>query len=519
MLKYVGPNMFTTTVLLVSHDKSLRDAVSQVGHRIKNCEIETCDCVAEVMSVYSQKDVSLALLHVAKPNDETIVPEFLWEAALAHQSPSVLVLSDLYCPDVALEYFRMGVLDYLNRPLDLGRLARWMDELTIQARCIGSDKQPRQLLSGESDLMRQVQAAAQSGSTILIGGETGSGKTRLARLLHEMSPRHGRPFLTVNCGSLSPTLMESEMFGHAKGAFTGADRPHSGKFSDVADGTLFLDEIDTLDPVMQAKLLRVIENREFEPVGSNKTLAVRARLIVASNRDLEVEVAERRFRQDLLFRIKVIDFTMPPLRERIGDVPMLALAFLHEFVSRDQSASEKPRPDPKLTSEVIKAFEAYDWPGNIRELRNVIERLVLLCPGAVIQLQDLPSQFQQGRTVARFDMTTNGKPVDFVQTARLTDEATRVMEAMEATGNNCTKAAQSLGISRAAFYKKLHKFGLLPQALRGRGDNQLQHDNPTTEYLPPLSGGASAPPVLGRQPAWCRVMNTRTDAQNKEPGG
>lgn len=462
-MKYMGPVMFTTTVLLVSRDKSLREAVSQVGHHIKNCEIEACEDVAEAMSVCSQKDVSLALLHVATPEDETIVPEFLWEAGLAHETPSVLVLSDQHCPEAALEYFRLGVADYMSRPLDLGRLARLMEELTMQARCMGSRKQPTHLLSlGESDLMRQVQAAAQSTSTILLGGETGSGKTRLARLLHEMSPRRGRPFLTVNCGSLSPTLMESEMFGHAKGAFTGADRPHSGKFSDVADGTLFLDEIDTLDPVMQAKLLRVIENREFEPVGSNKTIAVRARLIVASNRDLEVEVAERRFRQDLLFRIKVIDFTLPPLRERIGDVLMLALAFLREFVSRDQSAAEKPRSVPKLTSEVIKAFEAYDWPGNIRELRNVIERLVLLCPGAVIQLQDLPTQFQQRRSVARFDMATNGKPVGFVQTARLTDEAAHVMEAMAATGNNCTKAAQSLGISRAAFYKKLHKFGMLP---------------------------------------------------------
>ena len=422
------------------------------------------------MTVFSQRDVSLVLMHVAKPEDEAIVPEFLWESALARETPSVLVLSDQYCPEVALEYFRLGVADYLSRPLDLGRLARLMDELTIQARCTGplcgSRKQPTHLLSPmelESDLMRQIQVAAQGESTILLGGETGSGKTRLARLIHESSPRGGRPFLTINCGSLSSTLMESEMFGHAKGAFTGADRQHSGKFSDVADGTMFLDEIDTLDPVMQAKLLRVIENREFESVGSNKTIPMRARLIVASNRDLEIEVAERRFRQDLFFRIKVVDFNLPPLRDRIGDVPILAQGFLREFASRDQSPPGHQRPVPKMTSEVFKAFEAYHWPGNIRELRNVIERLVLLCLSPVIQLKDLPPQFHKCRSVVRFDMASNGKAVGFHPAAKLSDEMARVIEAMEAAGNNCTKAAQTLGISRAAFYKKLHKLGMLPQ--------------------------------------------------------
>lgn len=479
--------MFTTTVLLVSHDNSLLDAVSQAGRSIRNCEIESCTSVAEAMTILSQRDVSLGLVHVAKPEDETIVPEFLWESALAHETPSVLVLSDQHCPEAALEYFRLGVADYMSRPLDLGRLARLMEELTMQARCMGSRKQPTHLLSPvESDLMRQIQTAAQGESTILLVGETGTGKSRLARLIHEMSPRRGRPFLAINCGSLSPSLMESEMFGHAKGAFTGADRQHSGKFSDVADGTMFLDEIDTLDPVMQAKLLRVIESREFESVGSNKTIAMRARLIVASNRDLEVEVAERRFRQDLYFRIKVIDFNLPPLRDRIGDVPILAQVFLSEFVSRDQSPPGNRRPVPKLTTEALKAFEAYHWPGNIRELRNVIERLVLLCPGSVIQLKDLPPQFHECRSVVRHDMATNGKPVGCHPAATLSDEMAhvieamerrtngssrkdptsdemaRVIEAMEATGNNCTKAAQTLGISRAAFYKKLHKLGILP---------------------------------------------------------
>jgi len=304
------------------------------------------------------------------------------------------------------------------------------------------------------EMIEQVRRVAPQDTTILLGGETGSGKTRLAGVIHRLSPRRDKPLLTVNCGALAANLIESEMFGHVKGAFTGADTNRIGKFTEVGRGTLFLDEIDCLPPVLQAKLLRAVEDRVFEPVGSNKTQPLQARLISASNRPLDQEVASGRFRADLYYRLNVVAFNLPPLRERVEGIPHLATSFLAEFGRR------AGRLGLTIAPEALRALEAHSWPGNIRELRNVIERAVALSDGPSIQIEDLPDTFRDpGPTI-----TLKLEPPPSQSTlAAFKDEVERaqITAALVRSGNNRLRAAAELGISRMTLYKKLHKLGLI----------------------------------------------------------
>jgi two-component system, NtrC family, response regulator HydG len=311
-------------------------------------------------------------------------------------------------------------------------------------------------------MMDQLRRVAPKDTTLLFTGETGTGKTRLARLIHEMSPRRDQPFLVVDCGVLSATLIESEIFGHVKGAFTGADRERTGKFAAAAGGTLLLDEVNSLPPALQSKLLRAVDERIFEPVGSNRPQPLRARLIVASNTPLDREVADGRFRADLYYRLNVVGFFLTPLRERRCAVPLLANRFLAEFSVRCGHHFTR------LTPEAMRLLQAYDWPGNIRELRNVIERAVALAPGDEIHVADLPEAVREAAPPER--------PRGLLRSARVAAahhrpltlshskdevEVLRITEALEKHGNNRLRAAAELGISRMALYKKLHKYGMM----------------------------------------------------------
>jgi transcriptional regulator with PAS, ATPase and Fis domain len=300
-------------------------------------------------------------------------------------------------------------------------------------------------------LMAHIHLVAPQDTTLLLSGETGTGKTRLARLIHELSLRRTEPFLVINCGALAANLMESEMFGHVRGAFTGAVRDRSGKFTDAGRGTLLLDEIDSLPPSLQAKLLRAVDDRVFEPVGSNDPLPVRARLIAASNRTLEQEVQAGRFRADLYYRLNVVGFRLPPLRERPSAIPQLASGFLTEIAARNG------RPVHSIAADALGALQRYRLPGNIRELRNIIERAVALCPGPEIQLTDLPEVI----TAAAHRPNGLGLvPSSSLGHAKREIEAARITEALRKHRNNRLRAAADLGISRMTLYRKLRKYGL-----------------------------------------------------------
>jgi DNA-binding NtrC family response regulator len=299
--------------------------------------------------------------------------------------------------------------------------------------------------------------------SILLGGETGVGKTHLARWIHQHSPRASKPFVSVNCGSLPANLIESELFGHKRGAFTGADEEREGKFAYVKDGTLLLDEIDALPLSSQAKLLRVLDEGVFEKIGCNKSLPFRGRLIAASNRALEDLIEKDLFRADLYYRLNVVQFHIPALRERKDEIRPMVRHFVNVLARKHETAV------PVIEHGVWSVLESYDWPGNLRELRNTIEHAVAHCERAAIGLEELPAKFQQRAALAKCHAQADGgqssifKPEHSrkgLARARHDGEYQYLLGVLDLYDNNRSQAARALGISRTALYKKLVTFGI-----------------------------------------------------------
>ena len=294
-----------------------------------------------------------------------------------------------------------------------------------------------------------MQQVAPTRASVLLTGESGTGKELVAKAIHQLSPRAQQPFVTVHCAALAPTLLESELFGHEKGAFTGAHERRIGRFEQAQGGTLFLDEIGEIDATIQVKLLRFLGERTFERVGSNKTLTADVRLIAATNKNLEERVKTGEFREDLLFRLRVVEIPLPPLRERTGDIPLLAQNFLREF------AKENGKPVTDFTADALEWLMHYAWPGNVRELRTAIEHAVVLCRGDKISVRDLPASVRAGglaghpaSPLARNDLTVKEA------------EKQLIIRALKETGGNRTLAAKKIGMSRRTFHRKLHLYHL-----------------------------------------------------------
>src|SRR5262245_27070803 len=301
-------------------------------------------------------------------------------------------------------------------------------------------------------LAERLALAAQHDVTVLLTGETGTGKTFLARLLHDCSPRRDHPFLTVPCGAQTPNLIESTFFGHVKGAFTGADRERAGKFSAAGHGTILLDEIDTLGVEQQAGLLRVIESGEYEPVGSNETKVSHARIIVASNLDLDDAVAQGLMRPDLYYRLNVISFNLPPLRERFEDVAPLVRGLAARFNAKFRKDLFDVHPDATAL------LESYPWPGNIRQLENFVQQAVLLSAGSELLPEHLP---QVVREHGQRDETRELNEVGALALDRQSHERSVIQRALASHGYSRSRTANALGISRVTLYKKMKKYGLM----------------------------------------------------------
>jgi DNA-binding NtrC family response regulator len=304
---------------------------------------------------------------------------------------------------------------------------------------------------GQSPAMNEifeiVQQVAPTRATVLLEGESGTGKEVFARAIHQASPRSKLPFVAVHCAALTPTLLESELFGHEKGAFTGAHERRVGRFELAQGGTLFLDEIGEIDATIQVKLLRFLGERTFERVGSNKTQTADVRLITATNKNLAEQVKAGKFREDLFFRLRVVEIHLPPLRERAGDVPLLAQNFLREF------AGENGKKVNEFTAEALQVLMNYAWPGNVRELRTAIEHAVVLCRGEKITARDLPASLR----------TEGPAETQLLQQNALTvkeAEKQLIERALKDTGGNRTLAAQKIGMSRRTFHRKLHAYHL-----------------------------------------------------------
>jgi two-component system response regulator HydG len=472
-------------MLLISGDLSLIQSCQSVIQSISDLRLIVTDCAREADNYLAREDLRLIVVHLPRESDSTEVVRLLHRLASLERAVAVLVITEEHDPAQAWGLMRLGATEYLSRSLDGDRLSSLIRLLTAQAPLTekqspapepveGGSPQPPSLrvaCRGIDAMMEQVRRVALQDTTILLGGETGTGKTRLARLIHELSPRCAEPFLAINCGALAAELIESEMFGHVKGAFTGADRARVGKFAAAGRGTLLLDEIDALPLALQAKLLRAVEERLFEPVGCNDSLPVQARLIAASNRSLEREVEAGRFRADLYYRLNVVSFHLPPLREQPELISTLASHFLKECAARNA------RPVHGMGIETLSILEAYRWPGNIRELRNVIERAVALCSEDYIGLGDLPEALCSSAlcTPARSCLPLHSESRSSrsaLRHAKGKAEAALIMEALRKHGNNRLRAALELGISRRTLYKKLHRYGLMESdvgSIDGRG--------------------------------------------------
>ena len=411
--------------------------------------------------------------------------ELLRRLRKAHPSIVPIVVTGFGKIESAVEAVKLGAVDYLTKPVVDDELRLALNKAVNQHALVAENQTLRSQLSQRyglgslvgSDYRMQkvydlIEAVAESKTTALITGESGTGKSMVARAIHTMSPRSNGPFATFSCGAIPETLLESELFGHTKGAFTGADREKPGKCLAADGGTLFIDEINSATPALQVKLLRVLQEKQFEPVGSTQTVSVDVRFVLATNQSLADMVEQGEFREDLYYRINVVNIHMPSLRQRVGDIPLLAEHFLEKY------CVELGR-ERRLSDEALSALRAYPWPGNVRELENALERAVVLSRGPRIEVDDLPetiiSVANGGRPTGPKLANGNGHPAGgSVQVPALENgwtptpleralrepERQILLAALEANDWNRQQTADQLDINRTTLYKKIKQFGL-----------------------------------------------------------
>jgi DNA-binding NtrC family response regulator len=376
----------------------------------------------------------------------------------------VIVMTAFGEVETAVRAMRAGARDYLNKPVNVGELsvvvARELEQRRIrteagQMRARLSEKYSFDNIIGNSarmqDVFKTVAQIAGSRASVLVTGESGTGKELIAAAIHERSPRAKGPFVKLHCASLAESILESELFGHERGSFTGALTRRDGRFSQANHGTLFLDEIGEISQAIQVKLLRFLQEREFERVGGNETISVDVRVIAATNRNLPQMVAEGKFREDLYYRLNVINLEMPALRARQSDVPLLAMHFLRKY------AAENGKELRGVTSEALEHLTAYSWPGNVRELENVVERAVVMSNGAEVKLGDLPPQFAAVKP--REGLVIPGATMDEIERYAIT-------KTLESTAGSTSRAAEILDISVRKIQYKLHEYESAPKSAR-----------------------------------------------------
>jgi DNA-binding NtrC family response regulator len=449
------------TVLVVDDDDAVRSGLYwALTSDYKVLQAASRD---EACNLMVEKDIEVVVsdLHLPPNVDDIGEGLALIDVARAQDPPlQVVVITGSDSKRAALEAVKHGAYGFFEKPLDPAELlhivnqAARMRKLEIENRQL-RDELPRPPgfahLRGSSPalerVLKQARSVAATSATVLLSGENGTGKEMLARAIHQESPRASGPFVAVSCAALPEALIESELFGHEKGSFTSATQMHKGRFELANGGTLFLDEIGDLSAVVQVKLLRVLQEREFERVGGTRTLTVDIRLIAASNRDLEKEVAAGRFRQDLYFRLNVVPLHLPPLRARGDDIPILAAHFAAK------SAQKYEQPTAELEPELVEVLLDYEWPGNVRELENLIERLVVLSSASTLGLEFVPEKMLRALPGASpGDESTLEGAVEAVKRRM-------IVNALQSEGNKVA-AAKKLGISRSYLHKLINEYNI-----------------------------------------------------------
>jgi two-component system nitrogen regulation response regulator NtrX len=416
----------------------------------------------EALSSLSRELFDLVLLDILLPGMDGI--EVLRQARAAGHRTPIVVISGHAGAELAVRAVREGAADFMEKPLALERVLVTVRNTLAAARLeqrLAAEREEEPILTGVSaaiiELRRQILLAAPNDSRVLITGPNGSGKEVVASLLHRHSRRAAGPFVAVNCAAIPAELIESELFGHLKGAFTGAIEAKRGKFELADGGTLFLDEIGDMSLLTQAKVLRVLQESRFTRLGGAQEVRVDVRVIAATNKDLEEEIAAGRFRQDLFFRLNVIPLTVPPVAQRREDIPLLVEEFLQQFARRTGLTPKRVSPA------AMRLLQSNDWPGNVREVRNVVERLMIMVADEEVRPEHLQVRAAEGTMAGSGELTT-------LKEARERFERRYVEQVVDACGNNMSQAARVLGLERSHFYRKLRSLGLLridrPQVAR-----------------------------------------------------
>ncbi|MCP4783082.1 MAG: sigma-54-dependent Fis family transcriptional regulator [Fuerstiella sp.] len=450
------------SLLVVDDDRHIQNAMADylrgLGHRT-----ETASSAEEAIERMQEFPFEVVVCDVNLPDKDGF--ELLQWTRENTPDSAVILLTGFGTIESAVEAIRMGAFDYLTKPVIDEELNLSIERAISQRQILQENQQLKARLQekhGLSNIIGKdykmlrmfelIESVADTRTTVLILGESGTGKTMTARSIHQLSNRADKPFVEVACGSLPETLLETELFGHVAGAFTGANHDKIGKFLQADGGTLFLDEIATASPQLQVKLLRVLQEREFEPVGGNETHKVDVRLVLATNQDLEESVRRGEFREDLYYRINVITLTQPSLRERLGDIPLLLDHYLKQFNLQTGRSIEG------VDEAAMHAMQQYQWPGNVRELVNVIERAVVLCKSDRITLGDLPEKlFTENELQSNIETNLGGASL---KKALTTPERQLIVQALESNGWNRQNTAKSLGINRTTLYKKMKKYDI-----------------------------------------------------------
>ena len=479
--------MHTVRIVLATESKELAENVSYVVQRINGCQLEIISLSQAVVEHTSSevdpalRHASLVLLHQSDLSDQNSISSIL--KSIKSLSGQCLVICEQEHARCLVQWLKRGAVDSLVRPLNLARLSFLIDSLTLKQRYHGKDESnwvtlegvsPFCVASSEMQLLHDhLHRVANQGANVLISGESGTGKTHMAKMVHALSARSSEPFLAVNCAALPESLIESELFGHVSGSFTGATTNRDGVFSQVGTGTLFMDEIDSIPLSSQAKLLHAVDDHGFTAVGDNHSQQFKGRILAATNQDLEELVKKGQFRRDLFYRLRVLQLKIPPLRERPSEIVLLAEEYLKSSAIRDGCACKR------LSSDAQKLLLKYHWPGNVRELYNAMEHALAFSDSGEIQVHDIPVLLEDipspissspisSSPISSSPISSSPiapsvetpEPHTSLKRARELGEIKELETTLKVNNYNCTKTAKQLGISRSALYKRLHKLGL-----------------------------------------------------------
>ncbi len=445
------------TILIVDDEKNTRDGLRNALE--DHFEVFVAGDIQGALAVMETGSVDVVVTDLRLGGESGM--ELVDQMTKIPKPPVCIMMTAYGSVDTAVEAMRRGAYDFVTKPVNIDRLEmlirrslreRATQKENVELREKVTRSHGLEKMLGRSSAMEQVfeviRQVAPSRATVLVQGETGTGKELAAKAIHSLSQRASKKFVAVHCKAFSSQLLESELFGHERGAFTGAFERRIGRFEQAAGGTLFLDEIGEIDENTQVKILRVLGERTFERVGGSQTLQSDVRLLAATNKDLAQLVAEGKFRDDLFFRINVVQITMPPLRTRKEDIPLLVTAFLQE------ACEENSKGNMEISTEAMARILDYDWPGNVRELRTAVEHAVVMCAGPMIGPRDLPPALRESPTIIPTYGET-GKDLNLQETERAL-----ILRALEQTGGNRVNAAEQLGISRRTLHRRLKELNI-----------------------------------------------------------